>query len=251
LKPYRQWLFIYLLVFISSCATTGTAKITPEEVWEIESRVKANRYYSALKLSGRVFLKDSLFGSGWTGTDASVAVSRPYSFRATFHSRVGGAWFFAVSNRDEIGLSIPARGVRQVWPRKGDGTSGIVKIGSLEISGDDFTRFVYPGLDGEWVRGGEGRLIGGTLTVTYPGVEYLIRFDGQKRMEAVEIKRNKSKTITVGYSYGYFYPEGDAAEGVGLQSVGVAFDDLVKFDFTKIVPAESLPDSLFQTPAGL
>ena len=242
---YRRHCLVFILsVFISSCATTGAGKITPEEILEIDNLITANRYYPALKLSGNVSIKDFLDGVGWAGTAASVAVLRPYSIRASFHSKVGWSWFFVVSNPDEIGLSIPGRGISELFPRKEDGSSGIIKIGLFEINGDDFIRFVHPGLDREWVKGGNGRFSRGVLTVTYPDVEYLIRFDGKKRIEVVEIKRKNSSKLTVKYSY----PEG---AGTTLEGFGVNFNDLLKLDFTQIVESESISDSIFELPPGL
>jgi hypothetical protein len=65
-------------------------------------------------------------------------------------------------------------------------------------------------------------------------------------METVEIKREKSKKLTVRYLY-----PGGGAGGIDLQPVGVRFGDLVKFDFTKVAQFESLPSSLFEEPSGL
>ena len=240
----RHWLILILFVFISSCATTGSREITPEEISEIDNLIAANRYYPALKLSGNVSIKDFLDGVGWAGTAASVAVLRPYSVRASFHSKVGWSWLFVVSNPDEIGLSIPGRGISEVFPRKQDGSSGIIKIGLFEIYGDDFIRLVHPGLDREWVEDGRGRFSRGVLTVTYPGVEYLIRFDGKKRVEVVEIKRENSSKLKVEYSY----REG---ESTSMEGFGVNFNDLLKLDFTQIAQFESISDSIFVIPPGL
>ena len=231
--PILFRLIVFLILFLPSVTSCVSApkKMSESEKSGLAPFLKKNPYHPSVKMFGKVSLRDMNSG---IDSRASILLQRPDSFRITFSDAIGTAWFLAVSNRDELGIFIPSKGVEKIVSN--DESDGIIEIGRLKISESDLLRFIHPGLEERWLWGGELSMDGDALLVAFPKVTYKLRFDEYKRLLSVEIVRPASPAIDVSYIY---KPEG----GLRVELGGFA-----KFDFKKVEITRDISTKVFQMP---
>jgi len=181
----------------------------------IELYLKANPYHRVLKMSGTVSIKGE---KGWATSPAVVVVRRPDDLRVTFFDRLGGSWFLATANSEEVAVIIPSRGINESRKRRG---RNLMRLGNQKFSPDDFIRFIHPGLEREWLENRRVKSGGKRMTVSGKKGLYDFGFDEYGRMKKVTIKSTTAGALSVAYNY----------EGNGIE---VNMNGLLKFRFTRL-----------------
>jgi len=209
------WAGILLSVALFTACASHVKTGSRRQYENIESYLKANPYHRILRMSGTVSIKGE---QGWATSPAVVVVERPDNLRVTFFDRLGGSWFLATANSEEISVIIPSRGINESRRR---GRSSLIHLGNQKYSPDDFIRFIYPGLEKEWLENRWVKRSGKRMTVSGKKGQYDFGFDESGRMKKVTIKSASAGLLSVAYNY----------EENGIE---VNMNGLVKFRFTRI-----------------